>query len=206
MRGIGLGVVLLAACATAPAPPPATAAAAILEPPGSGPDIERYLADSGLVYVTVVPERRWMLAFAGQQLPRLVVYVVRGGEFTVVMGKLFTVADDTGLEFYRALARKNYEFDQLKLSVARDGGVYASFEVPTRLVDRRELLENIFGLAGAIDAVLPELARVARPVDGDLPEEDDESPVEPQPLPRLPEGALIEALRLSLDGLPIGRP
>lgn len=155
----------------------------------SGAEIERILGQSGLAFETLDPGRHWRVVFAGRQLPRVVLYVVHGDEFTVVLGKLFTVGADAGVEFYRVIARKNYDFDQLKLSVDDKGGVFASFEVPTRILDRRELLENIFGLAGAIDAVLPELVRHATP---QWPDEDEE------PAPKGREGELIEALRRTL--------
>lgn len=129
----------------------------------TGAQVERYLADSGLNYLTLEADRRWMIAFAGDRVPRIVVFVVYADAFTVVLGRLFTVGDDAGDDFYRKLARKNFEHDQLKLSVDDRGGVYASYEVPTRLLDRRELLENVFGLASAIDALVPALNEHAVP-------------------------------------------
>lgn len=149
--------------APAPEAPPPQVTTAPSEQAPTGAQVERYLADSGLNYLTLEADRRWMIAFAGNQVPRLVVFVVHADAFTVVLGRLFTVGDEAGVDFYRKLARKNFDHDQLKLSVDDRGGVYASYEVPTRLLDRRELLENIFGLASALDVLVPTLNEHAVP-------------------------------------------
>lgn len=201
---VALGV-LAAGCASVPPPVPegcpAPAAPALpkLRSP-SGVDVAQILEQSGLAFVTMEPGRRWMVAFAGKQLPKVVLYIVHGDEFTVVLGKLFTVGKAATVEFYRELARKNYDFDQLKLSIDAAGGVFASFEVPTRILDRQELLENIFGLAGAIDAVLPDLVEHADPQlapggDDEEPGEDDAPENAPPPVRP---GDVIEALRRAL--------
>jgi len=152
----------------------------------TGEDIARALEESGVEHETLEPGRRWMAAFAGRRLPRVVLYVVRGDDFTVIMGKLFTVSDKTSTAFYRALARRNFDYDQMKFSLDAGGGVFASFEVPTRLLDRRELLENLFGLAVAIDTMLPELLRDAG--FGDAPD----APA-PEPAPRTEPPSHLEA-------------
>jgi len=142
----------------------------------SSADIPTILNEAKLTFETVEPGRRWMISFAGEKLDRVVLYVIHGAKFTIVMGKLFTLAPGTDAAFYKAIARKNFDFDQLKLSVDKQGSVFASFEVPTRIVDKRELLENIFALASAIDAVVPDLVDLANPV----PPSDDE------PMPKHP--------------------
>lgn len=190
-----LAAVLLVGCATVPAPSPSGPPEAV-RPAPSGRDVEAMLASSGLRYVTLEPDQRWMIAFAGRHRPHIVVHVLHGDRFTIVLGRLFTVPAAAGVEFYRLLALKNYAFDQLKLSVDEEGGCYASLEVPRRLLDTQELLENVFGLAGVIDAVTAELAPAAGaepegsevdadPLDDALPP----SPRRPVPLP----GPIIEA-------------
>jgi hypothetical protein len=166
----------------------------------SGAEVAKILGASGLAFDTVAEDRQWRLVFAGRQLPRVTLFVLYGGTFTAVMGRLFTVPPTTGVEFYRAVARKNYDFDQLKLSVDGEGGLYASFEVPTRILDERELMENIFGLASAMDEVGAELARFAAPGES-APGESAPSPDErPQPLPA-GRGPLIEAWRARFEPL-----
>lgn len=161
------------------APLPGSRAAAV--------DIEKALLESGLPYATVEPGRRWLLSFAGKR-QRILLYVVRGDEYTLVLGKLFTAGKDAGLELYRSIARRNYDYHQLKLSVDTNGAVFGSFEVPTRILDRQELLEDIFSLAAAIDSVGPELL-LETP--DETPEDDDEDDeVMPTVLPAAP---LIEA-------------
>lgn len=212
-RGVLAALLLGAGCAhpavdVRPAPATAATGPTSLEgrprtparrgPNPTGAEVARILGSSGLAFDTVAPGRQWRLVFAGRRQARVTLYVLYGGQFTTVVGRLFTVPETAGVGFYRALARKNYDFDQLKLSVDDEGGVFASFEVPTRILDERELLENIFGLAGAMDEVGAELARFASPDGGPLPAPDDDAPP-----PRLPatRGRILEALRTQLRPL-----
>jgi hypothetical protein len=119
------------------------------------------LRQSGLEYDTLEPGHRWKLSFAGKQHPLLDVYVLYSDHFTVILGKLCTLQANTSKETYQAIARRNFDLEQLKLSVNRNGEVFASFEVPTRILDRRELLENIVSLAAALDSMKLDEADVA---------------------------------------------
>jgi hypothetical protein len=115
-------------------------------------DIVRILAQSGLRFATVDPGRRWQVTLAGHQRP-VRVDVLYSDSFTVVLGKLFTLPAGADRDIYKAIAERNYDLEQMKISVDKDGEVFASFEVPTRIIDRRELLENIASLAAALDAL-----------------------------------------------------
>jgi hypothetical protein len=119
----------------------------------SGEQIDSMLRQSGLEYDTLEPGHRWKLSFAGKQHPMVDVYVLYSNNFTVILGKLCTLEASSGKEVYQAIARRNFDLEQLKLSVNKNGEVFASFEVPTRILDRRELLENIVSLAAALDSM-----------------------------------------------------
>lgn len=166
----------LAGCAHAPPATPAPIPVAQPRPPDrrdpTGLEVERILAGSGLAYVTVEPGRKWAIPFAGRS--PTVVWVVHGTKFTLVMGKVFTVTGETGVDLYKALARRNYDLDQVKLSVDEGGTIFASYEVPTRILDDVELLEDIYGLAGAIESMHKELAPLVDP---------DTIDTTPEPLP-----------------------
>ena len=179
------------------APAALPAVTVVAAPDDAAIDVEVVLRQAGLTFTTIEPDHRWRIVFAGLRVPRIVVHVVRGQSFTVVLGKLFTVPTRVDAGFYRELARRNFELEQMKLSIDADGGVFASFEVPSRILDRRELLENIMGLAAAVDVVTPEL----QPGDAQEPEESKE------PLPQVPvvpggAGPIIKAERDRLDQRP----
>jgi hypothetical protein len=194
--GALFGLVVGVACAhvgtsTAAAPPtPKAAPAAVAHapppisvPPVSVPSIvpqdERnpsaaQVADiiehAGLTYATVTPNKRWRVTFAGHRQPTISVDVVYSDHFTVVMGQLFILPTSADSDVYKTIAERNFDLEQMKLSVDPGGAVFASFEVPTRILDRRELLENIVSLAAALDSMKL-----------------DEPTPEPPPTPRPPE-------------------
>lgn len=193
--------VLAAGCAHAvperPAPPGLASAAPgpgrpvlVAAPENQGARLEAMLARSGLSYVTVEPGRIWMIGFAREDRPPVMVHVVRGDAYTLIMGRLGTVPGGAGPDFYRGLARRNFDVPQLKLGVDAHDGLYASFEVPSRLVDREELLEDVFGLARTVDELRKALFDGAAPSqDGPLPR-----PQLPPAAPSPPD-AIIEARR-----------
>jgi hypothetical protein len=193
----GLPALVLAACAHAPpqqtdvtrellTPTPVAAVAeggAVRAPV----DVEAILAGSGLSYVTLEPGRLWMLGFAGKDEARVTVHVVRGDQFTMILGRICMVPAGAGAAFYRGLARRNFDIPQIKLGVDAKNGVFASFEVPSRILDREELLEDVFTLAGVMDEVRRGLLLDALPADDAAPE---------RPAPRPPTAAaIIEARR-----------
>jgi len=158
------------AAAPAPAVNPAPAVAAAAPPPRADPmpvpgqprytpdgrnpsatQIPSMLRQSGLEFVTLDPGRRWRVSFAGRMHPIVNVFVVYSNAFTIVWGKLFTLPNGAGSDIYKAIAERNFDLEQMKLSVDPAGEVFASFEVPTRIMDRRELVENIVSLAKALD-------------------------------------------------------
>ena len=153
-----LVVLLSTACARVPIapeavgkelPPPLASDA-----PSSGPQdvpLEEILATSGLTYVTVEAGRMWMIGFAPERGRPVMVHVVRGDAFTLILGRLGSVPVGAGESFYRLLARRNFEVPQMKLGLDAQDGVYAAFEVPSRLVDREELLADVFTLAKTMD-------------------------------------------------------
>lgn len=205
MRPLVLVALALAGCAhaplTGPAAPtapsaPVLAAAARPERPRraapAGRSIEAMLADSGLSYVTVEAGRLWMIGFARGGRPPVLVQVVRGDVFTMVMGRLGTVPPHAGARFFRNLARRNFDVAQLKLGIDGDDVVYASFEVPSRLVDRQELLEDVFTMAKVMPDVKASLFGPASPSSPPPPA----PPVCPRPPPHPAAAApVIEAWR-----------
>ncbi len=159
MRQLLLAALISSGCAHAPlgrprsmtpAPQPPPASAHVERKPGLH-SVEEILATSGLAYATLDPGHAWVIGFARDELPPSFVRIIVGPDFTLVMGRLGTVPPGAGSAFYRALARRNFELAQLKLSVDPDDSVFASFEVPNRLVDREELLEDVFTLARLMD-------------------------------------------------------
>lgn len=152
-----LVVLLSAACARIPIapvadrkdlPPPV---ATIAPDPQQLVQLEEILAASGLTYVTVEAGRMWMIGFAPERGRPVMVHVVRGDAFTLILGRLGSVPVGAGESFYRLLARRNFEVPQMKLGLDAQDGVYAAFEVPSRLVDREELLADVFTLARTMD-------------------------------------------------------
>jgi hypothetical protein len=119
----------------------------------SATQIPSMLRQSGLEFVTLDPGRRWRVSFTGHIHPIVNVFVVYSNAFTVVWGKLFTLPDGADGDIYKAIAQRNFDLEQMKLSVDPAGEVFASFEVPTRIMDRRELVENIVSLAKALDSL-----------------------------------------------------
>lgn len=191
------------ACSHARAPvavpnsPPERAVSARARTGGpTGSDVTRMLEASGLYFHTIERDRQWMLAFTGERLPQVVLHVMHRPQFTVVLGRLFEVPEGAGVDFYRALALKNFELDQLKLSVDPSGVVFASFEVPTRILDQRELLENVLSLATIIDNVVPELLEQSSPAA--------DEPFVPPP-PRDPERDRTLEAAIALQPLPSRR-
>jgi hypothetical protein len=120
----------------------------------SADDIVQILSQSGLRFATLDPGHRWQVSFAGHDhRADVLIDVIYTDTFTVVLGKLFTLPAGADTDIYKAIAERNFELEQMKLSVDQTGSVFASFEVPTRIIDRRELLENIASLAAALDSL-----------------------------------------------------
>jgi hypothetical protein len=132
----------------------------------SADDIVQILNQSGLRFATVDPGHRWEVSFASHERGDVLVDIIYTDTFTIVLGKLFTLPAEADAEIYKAIAERNFDLEQMKLSVDHTGSVFASFEVPTRIIDRRELLENIASLAAALGSLRIDDAPSAPPSHG----------------------------------------
>lgn len=146
----------------APPAPPSIVPTDVRNP--SAEQVADILSHAGFQYSTVAPGKRWRVTFAGHKQPTVSVDVVYSDHFTVVLGQLFTMPPTADNDVYKAIAERNFDLEQMKLSVDPSGAVFASFEVPTRILDRRELLENIVSLAAALDSLKLDEASQAEPV------------------------------------------
>ena len=119
----------------------------------SAQGVAEMLRESGMPFTTLDTGKRWRVSVSQRQHPAILVDVVYSDAFTVVLSKVCTLPDGADSDIYKVIAERNYDLEQLKLSVDRSGDVFASFEVPTRILDRRELMENIVSLAAAMDSI-----------------------------------------------------
>lgn len=124
------------------------------------------------VLTTTVAEKQWRLTFPGRLIEGapMQVEIALHPAMTVLMAPLLPLPASTSRDLLASLMVQNYELYQSKLSISPEGQLFASYEVPNRLLDRRELLENVEDLtvlgrniASAVSARLGEEAARTQP-------------------------------------------
>lgn len=119
--------------------------------------------------IEVVAEgKHWRVGFPDRLLAPgqpVKVEIVRHPAMTVMMAPLLRVPKNPPAEMLGALLAQNYELYQAKLSLGPQGDLYVSYEVPNRLLDRQELIDDVEDLSllaqnltGLVEQRLVELA------------------------------------------------
>jgi hypothetical protein len=63
------------------------------------------------------------------------------------MAYLFDIPNDCGRSFYQDICRRNYELNQVKLSIDSSNRLWISYEIPNRILDWNELSSDIDTIA-----------------------------------------------------------
>ncbi|HKG22378.1 MAG TPA: YbjN domain-containing protein [Blastocatellia bacterium] len=111
------------------------------------------LEESGYAY-TKAADSVWAVAFEGKSLPKF--NVVASTQQDVLV--LFTiVAEKKNLrltpEDMQRLLKLNGDLDRVKIGVDKDGDLFVRIDLSIRVLDTRELKENIEQVAAATDVV-----------------------------------------------------
>ncbi|HVF92066.1 MAG TPA: YbjN domain-containing protein [Blastocatellia bacterium] len=111
------------------------------------------LEESGYAY-TKAADSVWAVAFEGKSLPKF--NVVASTQQDVLV--LFTiVAEKKNLrltpESMQRLLQMNGDLDRVKIGIDKDGDLFVRIDLSIRVLDARELKENIEQVAAATDLV-----------------------------------------------------
>ena len=136
----------------------------------TGPELEEMLKAANLKYVPLEGAKgnAFILPFESENIPELavVVQLSEKGEFVSIYAPIMKVPADAPAEFYRYLLSLNDKVWQAKFAISRDGDLYFCFEVPSRLLDVRELAEDVYITARFVDKTFSSLKRA---LSGEVP-------------------------------------
>lgn len=113
----------------------------------SGNDIHKFFDKYDYKYTVKDDFNWWVLPYKGSVCGDFNVDVKYGRDYTYVMAYLFDVPKDCGRFFYWDLCRRNFELNQVKLSIDGDNRLWISYEIPNRILDWNELCSDIDTIA-----------------------------------------------------------
>lgn len=124
-------------------------------------------------FEVVAEGKHWRVSFPDRLLAPnqpVAIEIVRHPAMTVMMAPMLRVPKNPPAEMLGALLAQNYELYQAKLSLGPQGDLYVSYEVPNRLLDQQELIDDVEDLSllaqnltGLVEQRLVELALGMRP-------------------------------------------
>jgi hypothetical protein len=113
----------------------------------TGKDIHKFFDKHDYKYTVKNENNWWVLPYKGTACGNFNVDVKYGRDYTYVMAYLFDVPKDCGRFFYWDLCRRNFELNQVKISIDGDNRLWISYEIPNRLLDTNELCSDIDTIA-----------------------------------------------------------
>jgi hypothetical protein len=209
---VGAALLSPEGCGQKPAGPEAGGLAASNPASPAGPgaaapsaaDMEKWLTEEKLPFRALEAGKRWAITFEGQNTGTLTVIVVRGKDVTTALVRLFQVPDGASAAFYQALLRQNFAMFQIKLGLSDRNDLFLSYEVPNRILDRRELVEDVKAVARAADKLYPDALQAARQ---GLQEQPRAAPVASVPAqPQFPQGGMPPGMQQPPGMMPPGMP
>lgn len=112
-----------------------------------GKDIQKFFGKEDYKFTVKDDYSWWVLPYKGTGCGNFNVDVKYGRDYTYVMAYLFDVPKDCGRAFYWDLCRRNFELNQVKLSIDNDNRLWISYEIPNRILDFNELCCDIDTIA-----------------------------------------------------------
>lgn len=131
----------------------------------TGSQIEEMLKSANLKYISLgqgAERNAFLLPFESKNCPDLAVVVALSekGDFVSIFSRIMDVPDDAPASFYRHLLMLNERIWQAKFALSKEGALFFEFEIPSRLLDARELVEDIYATAQFVDKTYPTLQKL----------------------------------------------
>ena len=162
-----LSALLAVAACTRPAPALAPAPKVERAKPGaprtvSSDDLEKWMTEEGFPYKAVDPGKRYTVPFDGKNVGSILVVVLHTPDITKIMAKFFTLPADMPAPFLRAMLNRNFKTFQAKLELDDSGDLFLAYEVPNRILDKQELIDDVKDTARLVDRLAPDFYALAR--------------------------------------------
>jgi len=104
-------------------------------------DIDKYLKDE--FNCKEISKNLWVVPFVGEGKDEIDVSVLLNSNWVVVSTYIASVQDKKGKDGFKNILELNYEMEQSKIGLDKIGDLYLLYEIPTRLLDKRELIDDI---------------------------------------------------------------
>ncbi|KQC15150.1 MAG: hypothetical protein APR63_04225 [Desulfuromonas sp. SDB] len=123
-----------------------------------GYDISSWLDEDSIVYEQPEPNT-WIIPYNSSQGGTISVGVLSVEEkWIMIMVPLFELPDEYPSQAFMQLAQANYQMNQMKLGLSEENYIFLQMEIPYRLVNKQELIDNIEFIAYAVDENLETIA------------------------------------------------
>ncbi len=124
--------------------------------PLTAEEITRVFDDNEMVY-TQVSSNAWVLPYTSSNMENLEVALILNPDWVVFSTTILTLPEKVKeKDVYRDLLEYNFQVNQGKFAID-EGKIYFLIEVPIRLCDVQELLDNLSASAQVADGMYPVL-------------------------------------------------
>jgi len=85
----------------------------------------------------------WVVPFVGEGKDEIDVSVILDKNLVVISTYIASVTEKKGKDGFKHILELNYEMDQSKIGLDKNGDLYLLYEIPTKFLDKKELIDDI---------------------------------------------------------------